>query len=432
MTGEMPPEHALLLTTDAGPTHPGANRDLTRVHASRSVVVAAMIASVVFAGCAPQSPAQAPPTSGPVAATMETTTSPRPPSTSVAPHAGSVTRIDDLAVPRAVHTATLLRDGRVLIAGGCSRDGCGGNERAMASELFDPASNEFTPGPSLTTARAGHTATSLLDGRVLIVGGYEAEGVAPLASAEVFDPAAQAVVPTGTLAEGRGGHTANLLLDGRVLIVGGTGSAGEPLESVEIYDPDTGLFGTAAPLPVARASHAAVTVDGGDVLVVGGRSQRRGPVIASTVRYDAAADRWYEAGDLNEARNKHAVVPVLEGGALAIGGATENDFDERLASVELWDPVSSRWVTLGNMAAGRFKLRGAAAALADGRIVVAGGASHVELIDPLTGGISVGAGSLETGALFATATTLADGRVLIAGGYDDEIQVLADAYVYEP
>lgn len=421
-------------TADAGRrSHPEVTRRRTRKCAPRTAVAAALIVSWLLAGCGPESPAQAPSATEPVATTAGATTlGSLPAPTASAPDAGRVTPIEDLAVPRAVHAATLLLDGRVLITGGCSRNGCGGNEEAMGSELFDPSTGEFTAGPLLTTPRAGHTATLLPDGRVLVVGGYEAEGLPPLASAELFDPATSLFVATGGLAEARGGHTATPLPDGRVLIAGGFGTAGEPLASVEVYDPSAAVFAPAAPMPVARASHAAVVVAAGDVLVVGGRSQRRGPVIGSTARYDTSTGSWDGADDLAVARNKHAVVPVLDGGALAIGGATENDFDERLPSVELWDPVADRWLELGTMADGRFKLPGAAQLLADGRVLVAGDGTRVEVVDPMTGEIDVAEGTLETPALFATATTLPDGRVLIAGGYDDEIRVLADAYVYEP
>ncbi len=186
--------------------------------------------------------------------------------------AGVVEPIGGLEVSRAAHTATRLIDGRVLITGGCSRPGCEGNADAVTAELYDPVVGGFVEGPSMSVPRAGHTATSLADGRVLIVGGYPGEGRGPLASAELFDPVSNEFLPTGDMAQGRGSHTATALDDGRVLIVGGVSERNQLLDSVEVYDPLIGTFRAAARLPDPRATHAAVRLGSGEVLVVGGQS----------------------------------------------------------------------------------------------------------------------------------------------------------------
>jgi hypothetical protein len=140
-----------------------------------------------------------------------------------------------MTTPRANHSATMLGDGRVLIAGGTSL-----HHAALASaEIFDPKTGKFTATSGLHDARFSHTSTLLTNGKVLIAGG--ASGVGGnnlLASAEIYDPQAGAFMPTGKLNEARCKlPDATLLLDGRVLIIGGAASA-------EIYDHRTGLFRT--------------------------------------------------------------------------------------------------------------------------------------------------------------------------------------------
>jgi hypothetical protein len=102
------------------------------------------------------------------------------------------------------HTATAA-DGRVLIAGGCTEDGCGGTPDGVRSEFYEPATRRFVPGPPMVHARVGHTATPLADGRVLVAGGWPDEGRPPLSSVEVYDPPGAASSRWAAMATGRGG-----------------------------------------------------------------------------------------------------------------------------------------------------------------------------------------------------------------------------------
>jgi hypothetical protein len=346
--------------------------------------------------------------------------------------AGVVEAIGKLRIPRAAHTATRLIDGRVLFAGGCTQSGCEGNDGALAAEIFDPAVGGFVDGPPMTVPRAGHTATLLPDGTVLLVGGYDGERRGPLASAELFDPLTNEFMPTGEMAQPRGSHTATALEDGRVLVVGGENGPNQLLDSAEIFDPLTGTFTTVAPLPDSRAGHGAVRVGSGEVLVIGGRSVESDVVTGTTVLYDPATDHWSPSGELHEARHKHAVVPLSDGSALVIGGSDQNDFRGRLTSLERWSPASGAWTHVADLREARFKIPEAVALLSDGRVVIAGDEVTPEVYDPRTNRLDSVQGALETAALFATATALADDHVLIAGGYDDNIAVLATAYVYQP
>jgi hypothetical protein len=127
----------------------------------------------------------------------------------------------------------MLVDGRVLIVGGD-----GATSPMASAELWDPQTASFGPAGSLAERRGGqatgHSATLLPDGRVLVVGGFSANGA--LASAELWDPQTASFGPAGSLAQARGHHTATLLPDGRVLVVGGYGGDDDFFASAELWE----------------------------------------------------------------------------------------------------------------------------------------------------------------------------------------------------
>ncbi|MHB8419874.1 MAG: DUF6531 domain-containing protein, partial [Myxococcales bacterium] len=139
-----------------------------------------------------------------------------------------------LAFARSRHAATLLAEGRVLISGGVGTDG----RVVETAELFDPASASVSqPTFPSALARASHSTTLLPDGRVLFAGGLASSG-ATLATAALWDPRSATVLPLGaTLETGRSGHSAALLPSGRVLLWGGRDAAGVPVSTPELYDP---------------------------------------------------------------------------------------------------------------------------------------------------------------------------------------------------
>ena len=328
-----------------------------------------------------------------------------------------------MTVPRAVHRATVLADGRVLVTGGCTLRGCDGFQRALASELFEPGDERFTPGPEMTTPRAGHTATLLRDGRVLLVGGYPGEGLPALATAEVFDPTTNAFHGVGDLAVGRADHSATLMPDGRVLIAGGTTGKRDALSTTELFDPETDQFAAGSSLSSPRSGHAAV-VTAGAVVLAGGTQDFVSAVDTTDV---LRGGTWAPGPQMGTPRVKHAAVKLPDDSLLIIGGSTDAEGRELLATTELLDIAAMRTEPGPELSEGQYKLEGAVTSLRDGRIVIAGG-QRVDVYDPANGEISTMADPPVPRRSFVSASTLADG-VLVAGGYDSGITPTADARI---
>ncbi len=238
---------------------------------------------------------------------------------------------------RTQHTATLLRDGTILVVGGQTGDQANGQSTTSA-EIYNPATNTWTAVGSLSKARQGHTATLLADGRVLVTGGESraAAGATDLtASAEIYDPEAHGWSTTTSLSMARQGHTATLLTDGRVLISGGetsltrgdglvtfgaeqNGAAFAPASSAEIFDPQARTWQPAADLPGARTAHSATLLPNGQVLVVGGYGASDQPT-STALRYDPAANRWTPLA-APTARAEHTATLLPDGSVLVAGG----------------------------------------------------------------------------------------------------------------
>jgi prolyl-tRNA editing enzyme YbaK/EbsC (Cys-tRNA(Pro) deacylase) len=191
------------------------------------------------------------------------------------PKTGKFSPTGSMSQARYLHTATLLQNGLVLIAGG--DDDSGASLVTLASaELYDPATGKFSPTGSMKSVREYHTATLLSDGRVLIAGGFvvhPGSGDATLASAEVYDPATGKFSATGSMKSVRRQYTAALLSDGRVLVAGGEDNSETALASAELYDPATGKFSPTGSLAQARFYHAATRLLDGRVLIVGGEAE---------------------------------------------------------------------------------------------------------------------------------------------------------------
>jgi hypothetical protein len=355
------------------------------------------------------------------------------PSTGQAPAAaaepaaqGAITALAAMTVPRAVHTSTLLRDGRVLVAGGF--DNAGNN--LASTELFDPTAQRFLAGARMQTARVDHSATLLDDGRVVIVGGLGDAGQ----TAEIYDPRADRFQSAGRPLAARNGHRAVRLLDGRVLVVGGDVDGNSFLATAEIFDPATGRFTPTGSMAVPRSSHTATLLSDGKVLVTGGHLGRQGTlqIHASAEIYDPATGAFAATGSMTRVRRKHDAVRLRDGRVLIVGGTDASDDRGAYDSVEVYDPATGRFVSAGRMAFARYKIQWTTVPLLTAQVLVAGGADQAELYEPAAATFAAVPGNFGDSPLFAAATLLLDGRVLITGGYGLHSYARPAAWIYTP
>src|SRR5262245_34062101 len=166
-------------------------------------------------------------------------------STVVAQTPGDFAPSGSMITSRTFHTATLLYDGRVLIAGGTDQFGFGRFSTPQKSaELYDPSTRTFVRTGDMTMPRAWHTATLLPDGRVLLAGGGRIDSAQYTASAELYEPSTGTFTATGNMITAQIAHRATLLGNGQVLIVGGLTrpTFAQYLANPELYDPSTGTF----------------------------------------------------------------------------------------------------------------------------------------------------------------------------------------------
>jgi hypothetical protein len=326
---------------------------------------------------------------------------------------------------RASHSATALSDGRVLIAGGFREsDDSRGQVYLRSAELYDPRTRKFASTGELTYSRAGHTATLLQNGVVLLAGGFGAMGA--LSSAELYDPATETFTQITGMRIRRGGLTATILLDGRVLICGGGDR--EPTASAEIFDPKTKHFEFTGTMSFPRTAHSATRLPGGMVLIVGGSSYRSS-VLGSAELYDPARGVFTPAATLNTPRYQHAAAAMNDGSVLVVGGADQRDWSGQLTSIERYTISSGRFVRLADLLHARFKLQDAVVGFEDGSFLIAGGSADVEHFSSATGRSTV-VGTLEQPLYASTATYLQDGSVLIAGGYDESLNATNKAWIW--
>ena len=194
--------------------------------------------------------------------------------------AGAWTRTGYMTMPRITHTATLLNDGEVLVAGGFGSRA--DSPAGYSAELYDPATGTWRRTGDLVRDHRRFTATLLDDGRVLVAGGTGS--IPTLFATELFDPATETWTRTGNLNRARQGHTATLLNDGEVLVAGGSDNLRGIIGSAEVFDPATGAWTRTGRLVHPRAAFTATLLDNGMVLAVGGLEGGTGAATTSAER----------------------------------------------------------------------------------------------------------------------------------------------------
>jgi N-acetylneuraminic acid mutarotase len=242
-----------------------------------------------------------------------------------------------LRVPRIAFTATLLRNGKVLVAGGAAPDSYQTIEGIASAELYDPARGTWTLTGSMATRRWDHTATLLPGGRVLVAGGEDecdqkGGTCTGMSDAELYDPRTGTWSTTGSMITGRHLHTATLLSTGQVLVAGGYGNdAAAPLRSAELYDPRRGTWRATGSMQTAFARASATLLPSGQVLVVGTPWSSNNPFDAEL--YDPHTGRWI-AGSVLMKRYGLTATLLPDGKVLVAGGST--------ASAELYTHSAPR------------------------------------------------------------------------------------------
>lgn len=319
-----------------------------------------------------------------------------------------------MGTARAYHTATLLRDGTVLVTGGDDGSIAGsaatGPRKLASAERYDPATGRWRPAAPMPVAHTYHTAVSLPDGRVFVVGDYN---TLDAVMAELYDPVADRWTLAAASPAKYGTAGAALLPNGQVLVV-----ACAP----QRYDPATDRYaptGRPTTAGVCTSGSAVTSLADGRVLVTGGPF--RGGGYNSAEIYDPKTDQWTQVASMHGGRAFHTATLLPDGQVLVVGGA---DLPGTLATAERYDPTNDRWTAVAPLPVARSDHT--ATLLPDGRVLVVGGvgdrgdtgpATAAILYDPKTDQWS-DAGTTMTTTGGHTATLLPDGSVLVTGGDD--------------
>jgi len=348
-------------------------------------------------------------------------------SPALAGSSGTWAQTGSMSMARAGHTATLLNDGRVLVAGGVGSSG--GN--LASAEIYDPTTGTWTRTADMSQGRAYHTATLLSGGEVLVAGGRGSGG----SSAELYDPVAGRWSATGSMAAARSHHAAALLAGGEVLVAGGVGSTGADLAGAEIYDPRTSAWAATGSMNVARAFAMATSLANGEVLIAGGNETTSAAGHSAEI---FANGQWRLTGSMAWERGSDTSALLANGGVLVFGGGS-------LAGGEIYELAGGAWATTYGFGAAPPVAGQTETTLGTGEVMVVGGVDRYQgtdriahLYNPSTNRWLT-SGAMNQARTQHAATVLWNGQVLVTGG---ELQVdssgritstvFASAEIYSP
>jgi Bacterial Ig-like domain (group 2)/Kelch motif len=365
-----------------------------------------------------------------VATSIEETTVTASATVTVTTSSSGFTPTGSLHEARGLHTATLLPDNKVLVAYGSNSSAytnATGYVGLSSIEVYDAGTGTFTAIVGEDGAGIfGHTATLLPNGKVLLAGGFvnsvwDYGGSTSDNGTTLYDSATGVFSGTGNMTANRGGHTATLLANGKVLIAGGADQdpTGTGLASAELYDPSTGTFTQTGSMAVGRFLHTATLLQNGTVLIVGGALTSASDPDATAEVYDPVTGIFtMTRGAMATAREQHTATLLADGRVLIVGGTTSTGTRDShpTATVEVYNPSTGSFSVTGSMAEAR--ILHTATLLPSGKVLVAGGGdenSTAEVYDPATGSFSI-TGGMEIGRSGHTATLLPNGSVLVAGG----------------
>lgn len=323
---------------------------------------------------------------------------------------------------RGFFTATKLLNGDVLVAGGY--DSSANPPNFPDAEIYNPQTGLWTPISPMNSARAAAIALRLEDGRVMVIGGFD-ENFNVLASAEIYDPSTNTWSFTAPMNDARVEDFPAVLLPGsKVLVAGGTGSDGvTSLTSAEIYDEAANTWTKTGSMNVGRGEFVNALLNDGRLLVAGGIATEGTP-IASAEIYDPATGTWTLTGSMSTGREDPGAIRLLDGRVLVTGGDSGEE-TPRFTSAEIFDPQSGQWTATGDMTTPRSEIEYATVLLSDGRVLVPGGhtaphtsVSNADLYDPQTGTWSA-AGSMSVPRSGHVTVLLDSGIPLVTGGITD-------------